>query len=148
VVEIDKRHVHSLGGFLEEMMVKTTHFSTFVLTLSKELLFGEFESPPIEQLLVFVRSLTDLSLCLDLLEGQPFLFWELLEFNVIEFIVVQEFAEDDVEVGSMLKSLRDAAIWFKEGKKVVGQLGRLEIEQLEVLVTLTHHKIKYKHPSL
>ena len=137
-----------MGGFLEEMMVKTTHFSTLVLTLSKELLFGKFESPPVEQLLVFVRSLTDLSLCLDLLEGQPFLFWELLEFNVIEFIVVQEFAEDDVEVGSMLKSLRDAAIWFKEGNKVVGQLGRLEIEQLKVLVTLTHHKIKYKHSSL
>lgn len=33
VVEIDKRHVHSLGCFLEEMMVKTTHFPTFVLTL-------------------------------------------------------------------------------------------------------------------
>lgn len=140
VIEVNKRNVHPLSDVAKEMVVEAAHFATFILAFPKELFFCIFESPAVEQLLVLIRSLPHLGLDLHLLERQTILFRQLLKLDVIELVIIEELAEDDVEVGLLLQGLGSSVLGLKEGKEVIGELGSLEVEQLKVLVALTHHK--------
>ena len=98
MVEIDKRYIHVLGGGAEIVMVESTHFSAFVFVpLAEKFLLGEFEGSPVEEFLIFIWSfLCHHSFLADLLEDLSLFLLELLEFDVIEALVVEKLAEDDV----------------------------------------------------
>ena len=132
-----------LSGSPEIVVIESTHFSALVFVpLPEKLLLSKFESPSVEQLLILIRSfLGDYALLPDFLEDLAFLLGQLLEFNVIEPLIVQEFADDDVEVGGVVvveEGLGGGRL-VDEGEEVVGQLrlGR-EVEHGEILVALAH----------
>ena len=132
-----------LSGSPEIVVIESTHFSAFVFVpLPEKLLLSKFKSPSVEQLLILIRSfLGNYALLPDFLEDLPFFLGQLLEFNVIEPLIVQEFADDDVEVGGVVvveEGLGGGRL-VDEGEEVVGQLrlGR-EVEHGEILVALAH----------
>lgn len=131
-----------LSSRSEIVMIETTHFSAFILaSLPEKLLLSKFESPAVEQFLILVRSLLgDYALLSDLLKGLPLLFGQLLQFNVIEPLVIEELADNNVEVGVVVvgEGLGGGRL-VDELKEVVWQL-RLgcEVEHGEIFVALAH----------
>ena len=142
MVEIDKRYVHMLSSRPEIVVIESTHFSAFVLVpLPKKLLLSKFKSPAVEQFLILVRSFFGNDALLpDFLKGLSFLLRKLLEFNIIEALVIEEFADDDIKVGMVVvgDGLGGGCL-VDEGEEIVGQLwlGR-EVKHGEILVALAH----------
>lgn len=83
-------------------MIESAHFSAFVLSLlPKILFFSKFERSSVKEFLVLIWTLLYcLCFLLDLLENVPLLLRKLLELDVVQLVVVQKFAENNVEVRS------------------------------------------------
>lgn len=83
-------------------MIESAHFSAFVLSLLPKILFlSEFERSSVKEFLVLIWALLYcLRFLLDLLENVPLLLRKLLELDVVQLVVVQKLAEDNVEVRS------------------------------------------------
>lgn len=94
MVEIDKRDAHPLRDGFEVMMVKRAHLSTLILALTEVLLLCIFECPLEEELLILVRPLPSLLIAfLDTLEYQSILLIQLLQLDIVEFVVVEELTQ-------------------------------------------------------
>ena len=100
MVEVEQGDAHPLSGRPEIEVVEAAHFAAFVLAaLAEELPLRELEGPAIEQLLVFVRPLAaHFYLLLHVGHRQPLLLRKLLQLNIVEFIVVEQFAKDYVQI--------------------------------------------------
>lgn len=100
MIKVNKGNVHGLGGRSEVKMIETAHLSALVFTDAKVLFLSEFESPAVEEFLVLVSPFPS-TRCffLNLFKGFPFLLRELLKLYIIEFIIIEKLAEDDVKIG-------------------------------------------------
>lgn len=102
MIKVNKRNIHRFGDTAEVVMIESRHFSAFVSSpLAEVLILSELESPSIKQFAIFIGSflivvgtLCYLSDCVSLLLGQ------LLYLDIIEFVIVQKLAQNDVEVRS------------------------------------------------
>ena len=108
MVEVYERHVHFLGSSAEVIMVESTHFSTFIFaSFPKKLFLSKFESPPIKKFLILIRSLLDFSTsCVHLFKDLPLFLRQLLQLDIVQLIIIEKFAENYIEVWSIL-------MWFR-----------------------------------
>ena len=100
MIEVDKRYIHVFGCGTEVEMIETAHFSAFILPFfAKELFFSIFECSPIKKFLILIWSfLGGMGFSLYLLNHFSLFLRKLLKFNIVEFIIVEKFAEDDIKV--------------------------------------------------
>lgn len=116
VVKVDKRDAHPLRDGFEMMMVKRAHLSTFILALAEILLLRVLEGPLEEQLLILIRSLPRLMVAfLDALEDKHILLIQLLQLDIVQLVVVEELAQQDVEVGLGLRGCEEREQLIGEG---------------------------------
>jgi hypothetical protein len=95
MIEVNQWNPHFIGNCFKVMMIKITHFSTFILPLLPEINpFSLLKCPLEEQFLILIRSFFCLaSPVLEPFNGHSLLLVELLYLNIIELIIVQKFAE-------------------------------------------------------
>lgn len=116
MIKVDKRDAHSLRDGLEMMMIKRAHLSTFILALPEILLLGVLEGPLEEELLILIRPLPSLLVAfLDTLKHQPILLIQLLQLDIVQLIVVEELAEQDVKVGLGFRACEEREHLIGEG---------------------------------
>lgn len=100
VIKIDERDAHPLRDGFEMMMIKRAHFSTFILALPEILLLSVLEGTLEEEFLILIRSLPSLMVAfLDTFKHQSILLIQLLQLDIVQLVIVEELAEQDVEVG-------------------------------------------------
>lgn len=116
MIKVDKRDAHSLRDGFEMMMIKRAHLSTFILALPEILLLGVLEGPLEEELLILIGPLSSLLVAfLDTLKHQSILLIQLLQLDIVEFVVVEELAEQDVEVGLGFRTCEEREHLIGEG---------------------------------
>ena len=124
----------------EVVVVERAHFPAPVLALAEELLLGVLEGALEEKLLVLIGALLGPAAAnLDALEDHAFLLVELLQLDVVQLVVVEVLAQQDVQVrsGQTLLLLR-----VEQRLHLVGHARGRGERELDQVLAIKHRNIK------
>jgi hypothetical protein len=135
MVEFGDGDVGGSGQVIEMVVVELAHLATLVLGAFEVLVLAELEGPLVEEFVAFVRPFGFYSgFVLELGEGVPLEFGELLELNVSDFVIIEILVQEDIKV-----SFGGLQLLLEDGFHFIGEMSGRSLK----LHKITHLQLRH-----